>query len=192
MTNLNHRAAGALAVLLALVATSADARVLPFSGTQRNQDLPAQPPFRCAPQITVNIRPDPFYAEGTSNLGDFSVQQSHCITPPLPAPFTDGVFDWSFDRGGSITGTYSGVLTNSGTPGVFAIDSAYTITGGTGRFRHATGGFDTEGTLQFVMGRPTAEQTFNGTIVTPQPAAAGLFALGLAGLALGRRRRAAR
>lgn len=182
---LPHRLLAAL--VCATAATPALAAPTPFFGTQQNQDVTGEPPFRCAPAITVNIRANRVYAFGSSNLGDFSVNQSHCIVPPLPSPFFDGVFEWSFENGASLLGTYSGLLSESGTPGVFALAGDYLITGGTGRFGRATGAFTTEGTLSFPSGLPTAFQRFDGFVDVPEPAVAALFGLGA--LAVGRARR---
>jgi hypothetical protein len=177
-------------ILLALLATAAlappaQAGILPFFGTNQNQDLPGQPPFRCAPAITVNIEPNRFYAFGSSNLGDFTYRQTHCLASPPPTIFYDGRFEWTFENGDVLRGVYEGEVT--GGPPPFDIFGAYTITGGTGRFRHATGAFTNIGTLAFVEGRPTVEGVFEGFIDTPAPAALALFGLGLVGLATRRR-----
>jgi hypothetical protein len=169
--------------------------VLTFTGTQRNQDELGAPPFRCGAALTVNIRPDPSYADGMSNLGSFSVQQSHCIVPPPPAPFYDGVFEWTFDLGGSLFGTYSGTTVLTDTPGIFGILGQYVISGGTGPFGGAMGAFMSEGTLRFVDGRPTAEQRFDGSFVlpgaVPEPDSWALLiaGFGLAGAAMRFRRK---
>ena len=52
---------------------------------------------RCGPgRSTVSIQPGPGSSTGTSNFGDFTSTQSHCITPPVPAPFDSGEFTYNF------------------------------------------------------------------------------------------------
>lgn len=175
-----------------VAAFPAAAAMLSFTGTQRNQDDPAAPPpERCAPAIGANIKPDPFYADGTSNLGSFQVRQSHCSVPPPPTPFYDGIFEWTFDLGGSLLGTYSGMTVLTDTPGVLGIRGTYVITSGTGRFQGATGGFITEGTLRVIDGKFTAEQRFDGSFqvpdAIPEPGSWALMILGLGAAGMVRR-----
>ena len=180
-------------ILLALLAGAAlsapaTAATIPFFGTAQNQDVPGEPPFRCAPNVTVNIRPDRVYARGTSNLGDFTYRQSHCLaTFPPPTAFYDGVFEWTFASGDILRGTYGGDVTGGSPP--FAILGEYIITGGTGLFRHATGAFTNVATVRFVDGAPTVEGTFEGLIDVPAPGMVALLGLALAGVAATRRGR---
>jgi len=167
-----------------LAATTANAA--PFFGTRRNNNItPNDPAGRCAPLPTVNIGPGfSDYYEGTSNLGDFSLRQSHCAGPTGPL---DGRWEFIFGSG-SLIGTHFGTAAPTGTPGVSVITSLFTITGGTDYFRHATGMFNSVLTRDLRGPNPVIEGTFEGTLVVPEPALAALFGLSFAGLALIRRR----
>jgi hypothetical protein len=61
-----------------------------------------------------------------------------------------------------LTATVDGQGTPTTTPGVVSIVEVYTITGGTGRFADATGGFTLESTLEQTTGVSTG--TFSGAI----------------------------
>ena len=66
-----------------------------------------------------------------------------------------GSFTWTADNGDTISGTFSGQLIPTGTPGVFENIQQSILTGGTGRFADATGGAEflgqlDAGTLSFV------------------------------------------
>src|ERR1700744_4118117 len=109
--------AGGVAAAAALgLAVPAPPAPVMFSGTQSNVNLPSSPTGRCAASgaNTVSIGPGILSSSGTSNFGDFSATESHCIVPPLPAPYTDGIFDYEFAAGDSLSGTYFGVLTLAG------------------------------------------------------------------------------
>ncbi|MDQ3753943.1 MAG: PEP-CTERM sorting domain-containing protein [Acidobacteriota bacterium] len=124
------------------------------------------------------------FSTGTSNFGNFTSIQSHCITPPVPAPFDNGLFTWTFASGDTLTGTYFGALTASGTPGVFNDTENYTITGGTGLFAGATGNILGIGTVTFSPNSfPLSNVSLNGTVTTvPEPTTMILLGTGLAAM----------
>ncbi len=99
-----------------------------------------------------------------------------------PTIFDLGEFEFALLTGDILTGTYSGTLTPV-SPGVFSIFQSHLVTGGTGIFAGATGAFDSMGTLSFLTGKPTAFQTFEGTLnlAVPEP---GTWAMMLAGFGL--------
>lgn len=70
------------------------------------------------------------------------------ITASRPPQRThQGIFNWAFDDGSTLFGTYSGAVTLPGGPGPLVITSTSLIGGGTGRFLGATGSLNTTGTL---------------------------------------------
>lgn len=138
---------------------------------------------RCAPTArTVVFGPGNSFAAGTSNLGAFVPAGSHCISPPLPAPYGDGIITLSFAAGDALEATYDGALTASGTRGLFDNVQNFVVSGGTGRFLGASGAFTGLGTVNMLgNGYADANETFKGTLdlpAVPEPAAWTLMLLG--------------
>ncbi len=194
-----------LAILIAgmgfAAITPAQARTVMFSGSQSNTNAPGAPGGPCS-GFTVSIaNVAPFISTGTSNLGAFSTTQRHCLDAPPPlapgaaaVPYYDGVFTYLFADGDTLFGDYTGTLSNSGAFGMVSNSQVFNITGGSGKFAGATGGFTGTGGISFVPGRPpTSNIAFSGAIdvaAVPEPAAWALMisGFGLAGTALRRRR----
>ncbi len=191
------RAAPAGLAAMTAAAAPAAAGTITFTGTIANSGpgnmLGAAP---CGPTEGLVLIGDGVagvgVADGLSNIGGFEPVQQHCISSPIPGvvPTTrsvsQGQFAWDFGGGDVLRGTYGGLVI--GGPPVLNLLATFTVDGGEGRFRHATGsiaaGADVRpGPLFFLDWR------LEGTIDTPAPGALALFALGLAGLAAGRARR---
>ena len=163
----------------AVLAVAAPASAVVFSGTFINTNAPAAPGGRC-PALTVTIGNfGPFHATGTSTLGAFSAAQSHCLAsgPPVAVgaaavPYFSGLFTYTFAHG-TLSGTYDGLLTNSGVRGVIDNVQNFVVTGGTGRFAGATGAFTGTGGITFASGPPAATLTIAGGSITapgiPEP-----------------------
>ena len=192
------RMVGASLAFAAAFAGAADAAIIALNGTRQNvSPVVGAPGGRCGAQITVVIAPGNLSATGTSNLGNFSLNESHCIAGFPPNPYTQGLFEWAFDDGATLFGTYAGAATLSATPGIFAITTGMDIGGGSGRFLGATGHLDTTGTLQLGMVDglrvSIAQGSFTGLIDAPAIPEPGTWALmitgfGAAGVMLRRRR----
>lgn len=162
--------------LLATVVPASAATVV-FSGSRANVDAPGPAAARCLSRATANIvnNPPTSTSSGLSNLGAFTPTLSHCIQLPLamagPTIFDLGEFVFDFGLGNTLLGTYSGSVTPNA-PGLFSIFQTHIVTGGTGFFAGATGAFDSSGTLSFLTGQPTVNQTFAGTLnvaAIPEP-----------------------
>jgi len=172
-----------------IMATPALAGTRSFDAVFRNTNPPAAPGGRCA-ALTVSIANlnSALYATGTSNLGDFTSTQSHCLNagPPIAVgapdtPYYDGRFTYSFANGSTLSGTYTGLLTNAGRVGVIDNAQNFVVTGGSGLFAHARGAFSGTGTIRFAGGPPAAELTIrNATVAVPEPATWGLMIAGFA------------
>ena len=67
-----------------------------------------------------------------------------------------------------LSGTYTGTLGATGTPGTFANTQQFVVTGGTGRFLGSSGSFTGTGTVIFATGVPPISfETLAGTIDAP-------------------------
>ncbi|HEU0178283.1 MAG TPA: hypothetical protein VFV58_28805 [Blastocatellia bacterium] len=60
-----------------------------------------------------------------------------------------GTFQWTAQNGDRISGPFRGQLIPTATPGVYLNMETSLVTGGTGRFRHATGMFTLYGVVDF-------------------------------------------
>jgi hypothetical protein len=179
---------------LLLGVTPASAATIAFSGSYAHQNAPAALDGRCAPAArTVTFGPAVASASGSSNIGSFAPRGSHCINPPLPTGYTDGLFSFDFGAGDLLTGTYAGTLSTTTDPQAFANIQDYLVTGGTGRFTGATGGFRGLGTVTFAPGvLPTSVQTLSGAIsvaAIPEPASWAMMIVGFGAIGASLRRR---
>ena len=157
--------AGAAVALACVLSTSASAAVVSFYGARENvTPIVGVPGGRCGAQITVSISPGNLSSTGTSNFGGFSSTQSHCIAGPPPNPFTDGLFEYVFESGDTLFGTYTGAVTATATPGFFDAVENLLITGGTGDFLNATGALTSSGGLSFGMVDGVRVSIFEGQI----------------------------
>lgn len=175
----------AAATMLAAVPTGAVAGVLPFTATQVNYSPAGDPAGRCAPAVTINfINSGPFFVTGTSSLGNYTSDASHCVAFPN---IFDGTASLIFANG-TLFATYSGTVTPL-SPTSFRPDQLFTITGGTGFFADASGGWTQTGVVvRAPDGTTTGDVTLDGFIVTPAPGAMVLFGVALGGLVAARRR----
>ncbi len=166
-----RNASVALGLALAWYGSAAGASTLPFSGTIHNVTPPGAPGGRCGPPPVLTLVFTPETTTGTSNIGDFAITASHCVTPTPPViNYGDGQFSWAFENGDVLEGTYSGTVTIVfGQPAQNVQD--YVVTGGTGRFAGAAGSFQHVGTFVFGPGGvTTGESTFRGTLcLAPGP-----------------------
>lgn len=178
------------------------AAAMTFSGSQSNTNAPGTPvPADRCPAATVTIfNGGGFTSTGASNFGAFTASQSHCIGGPPPTapgalavPYDQGLFTYTFTDGDTLSGTYDGSLTNL-SAGLVANVQRFIITGGTGLFAGATGGFEGDGTIDFTHGAPLSQITITkGSIFAPgipEPATWALLLTGFGGIgALARARR---
>jgi len=80
--------------------------------------------------------------------------------PPAPVPFT-GIATFTAANGDQFTTQFTGLSTPTG-PGTSRGDITHTITGGTGRFEHATGTLT--GVAHVTVGNPTNTVNYEGWI----------------------------
>ncbi len=166
-------------------ATPAASATFAFSGSYQHQNPPPAAGGRCGPALTVSFGPAIAPASGTSSLGSFSPSGSHCIVPPLPTDYTDGLFKLDFGSGDTLLGTYAGRLSATASPMQFSNLQSYLVTGGTGRFLAATGSFTGTGLVTFAPGQlPASDQQLEGSIIAAAVPEPGSWALLIAGFGL--------
>ena len=83
-----------------------------------------------------------------SHLGAFTGSAN--FVPNLCDGSYTGTFNWAAANGDQISGTFLGQNIPTATAGVFYNVETAVITGGTGRFRHATGMFTLYGQINFI------------------------------------------
>lgn len=144
-------------VLAAAVAAavSSEARAgdqVPFKGCLEGTVTRSLPP----PPIDVDIEA----VGNATHLGLFTVDIPHLVVPP----HADGFYYFEAANGDSLTAEFEGVSAPY-EPGVLYIVEVATITGGTGRFEGASGGFVAERYYYIAAGVTVG--TFQGTVSTP-------------------------
>lgn len=191
-TSLFHNAL--LAACTVLIGSAAPAATIAFAGSAFNTNGPPQPDATCAPLLRIAF--GPAGTQGASNFGGFTYSQTHC-TSGGPGAYSGGQFSYFFGAGDSLTGTYSGLASPSGTPGLLNNTINLVVTGGTGRFLNGSGAITGVGTVDFRQGAPRQTLTLSGlldlpAVAVPEPATWALMigGFGLIGAAGRRRRRA--
>jgi len=143
----------ALLTLLGLSGSASAGKFVPFRGELDGivTVTPETPPF-----VFVEID-----GEGqATQLGCFTVEIPHLVNRDTRTAIGD--YEFTAANGDLLYAEFEGVSTPTSTPGVLSIVENATITGGTGRFRGATGSFRVERLFDTVNGLTTG--AFEGTI----------------------------
>jgi len=149
-----HFALAVLAVL-GLAGPVAAGEQVPFKGSLAGTDIgiPQDPPFAA---VTVE-------AEGNAaQLGEFTYTELNLVNTVTRVGI--GTFLFTAANGDTVYGTVSGQATFT-PPNVLSIEEIAVITGGTGRFAGATGGFTIARLKNTVTNETSA--VFAGTISSP-------------------------
>ena len=156
-------------LLLTIGISAAQADTISFVGARFEDQPAASAGGRCSPVPTLTVNNVIGVATGTSNLGNFTVDESACLNTPFPAALTDGFFTWTFSDGDTLTGTWSGLDTRITIPTghLLTINETYTIASGTGAFLDATGSIVETGTGMSNGVTSVNNFTFTGTITGP-------------------------
>jgi hypothetical protein len=100
-------------------------------------------------------------ATGTATqLGRFGVVAPHYVNTTTRT--ASGAYEFTAANGDKVYASFTGQATPTATPGVISIVETATITGGTGRFEGATGGFVVKRLFDRIAGTTTG--SFEGTI----------------------------
>jgi hypothetical protein len=98
-----------------------------------------------------------------TQLGQFTLAIPHTVNRSTHTAI--GSYQFTAANGDMLSADFRGTAAPTATPGVLYIEETATITGGTGRFAGATGGFTTERLFNTVAGTTTG--SFTGTISSP-------------------------
>jgi hypothetical protein len=79
-----------------------------------------------------------------THLGKFEITVPHRVDRSTTPPSAAGFYYFTAANGDTLSASFTGQATPTATPGVLAIVETATITGGTGRFAGASGGFTCE------------------------------------------------
>lgn len=136
-------ALSAAAIAVATTAVAGPTNV-PFKATFVTQEQPLHPDPIC--QTALHLIGITALSGHASHLGATTGVSSDCVTPTSPYTFSfaNGKLTAIAANGDELRAEYSGTLSPTATPPIYAIAGSYHITGGTGRFSGASG----SGTLQ--------------------------------------------
>jgi hypothetical protein len=150
----------ALAVVgvLALTGPASAGAPVPFKGDFAGTDIGIPIPNTTFASVTVEA------AGNAAQLGRFAYAAE--ITVNTATGVGSGTFVFTAANGDTVYGTISGQAAFT-PPNVFSITETATITGGTGRFAGATGGFDVARLKNAATGATAA--SFEGEISAPGP-----------------------
>lgn len=146
----------ALVLVLTIAGPVAGDEQLPFNG--RLEGTVTVTPLD-SPLASVVID-----AMGTATrFGRFSLTVPHVVNQALRTG--SGTYEFTAPNGDTLTASFTGQATLLA-PGVLSTTETATITGGTGRFAGATGGFTAS--RVFVVATGTTSGSFEGTISLPK------------------------
>ncbi len=181
----------AIAILaLGGAASTVDARVVSFSGSISAINFAAGPVPPCGGPLGGHVQlwdgaGGVGQASGASNLGLFEPVQGHCVSAPVMGVRTlaNGFFDWTFESGDQLEGTYSGLIYPTADPQVYNPIITVLVTGGTGKFSRASGTLDANALIYQYSTPFRTEWTMNGKLNLPAIPEPGSWALMLSGFA---------
>ena len=129
---------------------AATGKIVPLKGTFAFQTTAPVPIARCeVGEIGVRATK----VGNATHLGRFTAVSTYCVDPATLA-ITRGKTIFTAANGDQLFTTFSGRLT--GSPPVFGVEIALTITGGTGRFSGASGSASVVGDFDTAAGAGTA------------------------------------
>jgi len=151
MNSIRHRYLKSIAILPSAVMFLST--LLTGTASASERDLPVKGSFSAMESTVVNPSTLDITFEATGcaqNLGFFSLSIDETVT--LPALSSQGTFQLETSCGDTVFGTVLGQATLSADQSEASIVEQLTITGGTGRFKNATGTLTTHRLLDRATG----------------------------------------
>ncbi|MGZ8975754.1 PEPxxWA-CTERM sorting domain-containing protein [Methylomagnum sp.] len=172
---------GMLLAVLMCGAGTARATEIVFDGSMVGTSTAVLAPS-CAPLVRLST----LTGTGASSQGAFGYNHTVCLSGVGPI---HGTFLFDFLGGNTLLGSVNGAAAATATAGLFDINLAYNILGGTGQFLGATGGFNGLGTVD--QRNPPTTRVSIVFAAVPEPATWAMMLLGFGamGVALSHRRR---
>lgn len=172
---------GMLLAVLVCGAGAAHATEVVFDGSMVGTSTAVLAPS-CAPLLRLST----LTGTGASSQGAFGYNHTVCLSGVGPI---QGNFLFDFLGGNTLLGSVNGAAAATTTAGLFDINLAYNILGGTGQFLGATGGFSGLGTVDQRNLPTTTVSIVFAAVPEPGTWAMMLLGFGAMGVALSRRRR---
>jgi hypothetical protein len=132
------------------------------------EEVPFRGHFAGVATVTVNFpiaSVDVDAAGNATQLGSFTLAIPHTVN--LATMTSTGSYEFVAANGDTLSADFTGEVSQTATPGVLAAVESATITGGTGRFAGATGGFTVERLVDGTTVPRTTAGSFKGTISSP-------------------------
>jgi hypothetical protein len=150
----------AIVVVLGLVGFVVAGEQVPFRGnfTGVATITPISPTLR---SVDVDA------SGNATQLGSFTLAIPHIVDISTTPQTSYGTYEFVAANGDQLFATFTGEVGPSGTPGVLVAKETATITGGTGRFAGATGGFTITRFVDTTSVPRTTFGSFEGTISSP-------------------------
>jgi hypothetical protein len=154
-------------LLLGSVAVSLSAwagpKQVPFKARISAQEVLGFDPVRCPGTFIVGTTT----GKGTaSHMGAVKMVASDCpVLTDMPPSFSNGHLTLTAANGDKVHAVYQGVLVPVDVDaGVFSVVGGYTVNGGTGRFKHATGSGTLGGSITLGAAGASAQYEVEGTL----------------------------
>lgn len=162
------------AILAVTLSCAGRAATVPFTGSL-TAIAHVAPNLACAPQPLQGVITG---GSGLSNFGAFAYSHVVCLSGGIGPVAGTFLADFGIDQ---FHGTLSGEAAAGDVGGTFDQTFKYILTGGTGRFLGATGGFNGGGLVDARNPPPKINFTFDGQINAPgvpEPAAWSMMLIG--------------
>lgn len=143
-------AAVTTSIALLAPAVHAERPAVPFKASLNTEETLGFNPVACP---TAFLQGTTVGTGNASHMGSVTLRSTDCVVQvDGQITFTDGRLVLTAANGDQLSASYSGMLLPSAEPPVYSLSGSYTVTGGTGRFKGATGSGSLQGSSNIVTG----------------------------------------